>query len=123
MTMGHLRLFPEGAGGGFWKLIKLKKYFTMSRKIIWSEKKNMTIAALRKNIDEAKQRHEEAMEHARQHTEAMSSTIATLEMAKQMQGKKKPILYDLDKHPIDLESAASPAVHTNMQAAAERRNG
>ena len=93
----------------------------MSRKIIWSEKKNMTIAALRKNIDEAKQRHEEAMEYARQHTEAVNSTVATLEMARQMQGKKKPILLDLDKYPIDLNSASSPSFHDEMQAAAERR--
>ena len=93
----------------------------MSKKIIWSEKKNMTISALRKKIDEAKQRHEETMEYARQHTEAMSSTIATLEMARKMQEKKKPILHDLDKHPIDLDFASSPSFHDEMQAAAERR--
>ena len=95
----------------------------MSKKIIWSEKKNMTISALRKKIDEAKKTHEETMEHVRQHSEAVNSTIAVLEMTKQMHGKKKPIIQDLDTHPIDLERAASPAFHTNMQAAAERRNG
>ena len=82
----------------------------------------MTIAALREKIADAKKTHEETMEHVRQHSEAVNSTIATLEMARKMQEKKKPILHDLDTHPIDLERAASPGFHTAMQKEAERRN-